>query len=132
MFQGTVFAVRPECQSNSDRIAQAAHSLREILYPLWSKDKEAALKTYGSVNIDKAFIEKAGRVYGQLSNLAHHRHPSNNQDFSSFTISDFQQLLAEFQRVMLDLLKRQTDIHRELDQIFSYDPTEIILDHPTT
>ena len=37
MFRGAVFAIQDECSSNPDRIAQAAHSLREILYPYQSK-----------------------------------------------------------------------------------------------
>lgn len=34
MFRGAVFASRAECRNNSDWIAQAAHSLREILAPI--------------------------------------------------------------------------------------------------
>ena len=34
MFRGAVFASRAECRNNPDWIAQAAHSLREILYPI--------------------------------------------------------------------------------------------------
>ncbi len=125
MFEGAIFAIRAECQSNPDLIAQAAHSLREILYPFWSDqvetvpNKRESLKEYGSVHMDKAFIDKVGRVYGQLCDLAHHGSTSTNLDYSSFTISDFERLLAEFQRVMRDILKRQTDIHDEIDQFLS-------------
>ena len=37
MFQGAVFVARIEARGNPDWIAQAANSLREILYPFWSK-----------------------------------------------------------------------------------------------
>ena len=37
MFRGAMFAIKLECRSNPDRIAQAAHSLREIIYPFWSR-----------------------------------------------------------------------------------------------
>ena len=138
MFEGAIFATAPECQGNPDRISQAAHSLREILYPFWSSrvkkvpdKKEEALKQYGSVHIDKAFIDKVGRVYGQLSDLAHHSGSSTNPDFSSFTISDFELVLADFERVMRDVLKRQTDIQDEIIEIVSVDPTLVILDNPT-
>ena len=137
MFEGAIFAIRAECQSNPDLIAQAAHSLREILYPFWSSrvktvpNKKEALKEYGSVHIDKAFIDKVARVYNQLCALAHHGSTSTNLDFSSFTISDFERLLAEFQGVMRDILKRQTDIHDKIDQILSGDPIQSILDNPT-
>lgn len=33
MFKGAIFAARIECRSNPDWVAQAANSLREILYP---------------------------------------------------------------------------------------------------
>ncbi len=129
MFEGAIFAIRPEYQSNPDRIAQAAHSLREILYPFQSK--EEALREYGSVHVDKAFRDKIGRVYGQLSDLAHHGGKSTNLDFLNFTISDFERLLADFVRVMQQALTRQMDIHEEIEQVLSVDPTQIILDNPT-
>ena len=119
MFEGAIFAIRPECQGNSDRISQAAHSLREIIYPFWSRQvksvsdkKRNALKKYGSVSVDEEAVRK---VYKQLNNLAHHRSTSTN----------FEQVIADFVRVMLDALKRQIDIHKESDQILSGDPTQL-------
>ena len=137
MFEGAIFAITPECQSNPDRIAQAAHSLREILYPFWSPQvktvsdkKEKAFMEFGSALVDNAIMQEAGRVYGQLTNLAHHGGTSTNPDFSDFTISDFERLLADFERVLRELLKRQTDLHKEFDQILSSGPNEFILDNP--
>ena len=137
MFEGAIFAIRPECQSNPDMIAQAAHSLREILYPFWSHQVETvsdkkgnALKKFGSALVDDAIIQDAGRVYGQLNDLAHHGSTSTNPDFSDFRISDFERLLAVFERVMREVLKRQTDLHKEFDQILSASPTKVILDNP--
>lgn len=119
MFQGAIFAIRRECQRNPDGIAQAAHSLREIIYPFWSPqvktvpDKRGnALKKYGAVSVDK---EKVGKVWGQLNDLAHHRSASTN----------FEQVIENFVSVMLDALKRQIDIHKESDQILSGDPTQL-------
>lgn len=129
MFQGAIFAIRTECRNNPDMIAQAAHSLREILYPF--KSKEEAIREYGSVHTDKAFVEKIGRVYGQLTSLAHHGRNSKNLDFINFTISDFERLLDEFVRIMRHALTRQMDIHGEIEQVLSGDPTRIILDNPT-
>ncbi len=124
MFRGAMFAVKPDCRSNPDRIAQAAHSLREIIYPFWSpqvqsvSDKKGkALKKYGSVFVDE---EAVGRVYNQLNNLAHHRSNSTH----------FEQVIAEFVRVMQQALTRQIDVHKAIDQILSDDPTQIILDNP--
>ncbi len=39
MLEGAIFAIRRECGENPDILAQAAHSLREILYPFES-DKD--------------------------------------------------------------------------------------------
>ena len=125
MFRGALFAIKLECRSNPDRIAQAAHSLREIIYPFWSpqvksvSDKKGnALKKYGSVFVDE---EAVGRAYNQLNDLAHHRSTSTN----------FDQVIANFVRVMRQALIRQMDIHGEIEQVLSGDPTQIILDNPT-
>ena len=127
MFEGAIFAIRPECGSNPDRIAQAAHSLREIIYPFWSPQVKAvsdknkkgnALKKYGSVFVDEEAVKK---VYDQLNDLAHHRSTSTN----------FEQVIANFVRVMRHVLTRQIDVHKEIDQILSSDPTQSILDDPT-
>lgn len=150
MFEGAVFAIRPECGSNPDRVAQAAHSLREILYRFWNPQDQTetvektktvtdkkeeilknALERYGSVHIDKPFMRKVWRVYGQLTNLAHHGNTSSNRSFSNFAISDLERLLADFEKVMRGALTRQIAIHEEIDQILSDDPTQIIFDNPT-
>ena len=128
MFQGAIFAIRTECRNNPDMIAQAAHSLREILYPF--KSKEEAIREYGSVHTDKAFVEKIGRLYGQLTGLAHHGRNSKNLDFINFTISDFERLLDEFVRIMRHALTRQIDIHQKMDHILRYDPNQVISDNP--
>lgn len=125
MFRGAIFAVKPDCRSNPDRIAQAAHSLREIIYPFWSRrvqfvsDKRGkAFEKCGSVSVDEEAVRK---VYKQLNNLAHHRSTSAN----------FEQVIATFERVMRQALTRQTDVHKAIDQIVSDDPTQIIVDNPT-
>lgn len=125
MFQGAIFAIKTECRNNPDMIAQAAHSLREIIYPFWSRqvksvsDKKGnALKKYGSVFVDE---EAVGRVYNQLNNLAHHRSTPTN----------FEQVIADFVRVMQQVLTRQIDIHVEIDQILGGDPTQLALDNST-
>lgn len=132
MFKGAIFAARIECRSNPDWVAQAANSLREILYPFWSRyvdgitDRKAeAFKKYGSVRVDENFIQDINRVYGLLNDLAHHGSTSQNLDFATFTIADFENLLLRFERVMRDALMRQIDIHQEIDRILSNDPLQI-------
>ena len=118
MFRGAIFAIRTECQTNPDRIAQAAHSLREILYHLYSgKKKHAArvLKKYGSVVKDDGSMKELGRVYGHLCDLAHHKLASNDLDDLHDTISDLQ-------GVMQRAMTRQIDLHKKIDQIVSSGP----------
>lgn len=123
MFSGAVFVAVPELQSNPDWMAQAANSLREILYPFFSRkvkvvptNKKRILKDYGSVYIDDALIGEMGRVYGKLQALAHHGNIKSNGKHRSI---DFFKLLNDFELVMLELLARQTDIHQEIDNILS-------------
>lgn len=124
MFRGAVFASRAECRSNPDWIAQAAHSLREILYPIWSPEhkeiadkKRTVFENYGSVSVDERLIDAVGSLYGKLTNLAHH-------DRSASTSSDYEQLLYEFERTMGQVLTRQLDIHRKFDKLLSSGPPE--------
>jgi hypothetical protein len=131
MFKGAIFAARIECRSNPDWVAQAANSLREILYPFWSRhvdgiaDRKAdAFKNYGSVHVDKNFIQDIGSMYGLLNNLAHHGNTSINLDFTTFTITDFEKLLSDFEREIRKALMRQIDIHQEIDKILSNDPPQ--------
>ena len=124
MFRGAVYASRAECRSNPDWIAQAAHSLREILYPIWSPTykeiadkKKTVFENYGSVSVGDLIINAVGSVYGRLTDLAHH-------DRTASTSSDYGQLLAEFERAMGQALTRQLDIHREIDEISSSGPPQ--------
>lgn len=124
MFRGAVYASRAECRSNPDWIAQAAHSLREILYPIWSPrhkeipdKKKTVFEKFGSVSVDDLLIDAVGSVYGRLTNLAHH-------DRTASSSSGYEQLLAEFERVMRQALTRQLDLHRELDEFLSGGPPQ--------
>jgi hypothetical protein len=135
MFRGAIYAARAECRSNTDWISQAANSLREILYPFWSRQvksvaqkKDIALKRYGAVLVDASDLEELGRVYGKLNDLAHHGSESRVVNFSTFTISDFEKLTADFERCMRNALTRQVDIHAEMDRILSASPSAIIDD----
>ena len=124
IFQGAIFASRTECRSNPDWIAQAAHSLREILYPLWSGrvkrvkvKKEEVFHRYGSTFFDGPLKITVGRVYGRITDLAHHKHSSSSG-------TDFQNLLTDFERYMGQALIRQLDLHDEIDQFLSKDPPQ--------
>jgi hypothetical protein len=123
MVRGAVFVARSELHSNPDWIAQAAHSLRDTLYPFLSKKsgigKQStiqALKQYGSVKDPNVTVPKMGRLFGELSDVAHHGKVLNRT---------FEDLLAEFELVLADALGRQSDIHAEIDEILSLNPYSI-------
>ncbi|OGI65976.1 MAG: hypothetical protein A3B11_00875 [Candidatus Taylorbacteria bacterium RIFCSPLOWO2_01_FULL_44_26] len=126
MFRGALFALRPECRSNPDLIAQAAHSLRDILYPFGKKDisnKEKALKEYGSVKAGE-LSEEVGRIFGSLTELAHHGNGHGKSvDFSKLGMADFEHIVSEFERIMIEALTRQLDVHNEIDQLLTQIPT---------
>ena len=124
MFRGAVFATKAELRANPDWVSQAAHSLREILYPFGAVEgvpnQKKALEAFGSVRTDGKLTSEVGRIYGSFSELAHHGNCRGNSiDFTTFKPVDFEKLLADFERVMLDVLARQVDVHNEIDELFS-------------
>lgn len=128
MFRGALYTIRAECRSNPDWIAQAANSLRDILYP-FGKDipnKEKALKEYGSVKADESFTQELGRVFGILTELAHHGNGCGSVDYSTYTVADFEKLVVDFERIMDDVLSKQIDVHKNIDSIILIDPRELI------
>lgn len=130
MFRGALYAARPQCRNNPDWIAQAANSLREILYPFYSPEvgtvgtnKKTILNEYGSVTVSNQHISEIGRVYNILNALAHHGNARKSKiDPSSFTLQQFEQLLLDFQQVMSITLTRQLDVHSEIDAILKLAP----------
>ncbi len=125
MFRGALSVI--EDKNNTDRIAQAAHSLREILYPIFSGRvrrslnlREQAFESYGSVflNVD------LGKIFGDLNDLAHHGVTSAKLDFLNFSVSDFDNLMKNFETTMQRALIRPLDVHRTIDQFLSGDPPQ--------
>ena len=123
MFRGAVLASSAECRNNPDWIAQAAHSLREILAPILSSrpepgsgtvyipdDMREVFERYGSASMDSALRDEVGRVYNRLSDAAHHNR-------NATTLPDYEQLLIDFERCMGQALTRQLDLHSEIEEI---------------
>ena len=114
MVEGAVYAARSELRKNPDWLAQAVHSLRDTLYPLLSprgigKDAtKAALKKYGSTRDPEITIKEMGRLFGELSDIAHH---------GKISTRPFEEILQEFEKVLADALARQSDIHGEIDEL---------------
>jgi hypothetical protein len=130
MFRGAVFVSQTFLRNNQDWIAQAANSLRDILYPFNGNNtpnKEEALRQYGSAKAEQpGFANEVGRVLGSLTELAHHGNGRGSSvDFSTFSPTDFENLISEFERVMGDVLLRQIDVHHEVDSILALSPEDI-------
>lgn len=119
MFRGALFVSRSALRQNPDWVAQSAHSLRDILYPFGSvaPNRTEALRQNGSVfGNDQSFIDEFGRIYGTLTELAHHGNGRGSSvDFSTFKATDFERIIADFERIMRDALLRQLDVHSEID-----------------
>ena len=107
MFRGALSVIEDE--ENPDRIAQAAHSLREILYPIMSGRVRKSLgvrgnpfERYGSVFLEVGI----GKIFGTLTDLAHHGVTSDKLDFLSFTRADFDRVMEDFETTMQRALIR--------------------------
>ena len=127
MFSGLISAI--ENQDNPDRIAQAAHSLREILYPFWSSSskvkllpcKTRAFENFGSIisDGDLEIIEKElDRIFDNLSHLAHHGIVPANHSYSL----DIEERRIRFERVMERALTRQAEVYNEIDMVLISSP----------
>ena len=121
MLRGAIFAARLELRHhNPDWLAQAAHSLRDILYPYLAKKGALGIpktiqlfKDYGSVKNPEETIERINKLFVELTRISHH----DQKDPRSF-----EALLADFEAGMADVLSRQSDIHTEIDDLLSLDP----------
>ena len=113
MFTGAIFATREESRSNPDWMAQSAHSFREILYPFYKGNFKVkdAFRSYGSATTEEETFQKSlGTVYGKITDVAHHQLVS---------IEDYENLIEDFQRVLLWALDRQVDVHDQIDKFLS-------------
>ena len=127
-FRGALFAIDGRCENNPDRIAQSAHSLREILYlfdPL-NANFGRILENYGSTNADTESIRE---LYKELSDLAHHgREPRSSAvkktGFANYSIERFRNLVNRFESAMSTLLTRYTDLLRDVDTMMTENPPE--------
>ena len=130
MFKGALFLLHKESNKNPDWMSQAAHSLREVLYPIQSDripavsgNGEAVFKEFGSVRVKPEVLQEVQRVYGLLNDLAHHGcNAKSGVDVSAYTKNEFENLLDDFERAMLTILDRQIDIHMQLDDLLSQAP----------
>lgn len=129
MFKGAVCAADQRLKSNPDWISQAANSLREILYPFYSRNTKEVSRdeiTTKSVVHGKDFIHEVGSMYYHLSNLTHHG-TSGKREMTPEDIKkiDFETLLSDFEGLISEALKRQIDVFTEIDSLIAI-PIEML------
>ena len=125
---------------NPDWMAQAAHSLREVLYPFYKSN--AAVKRlevftrYGVAGDADALSKEIGAHFGFLTSVAHHEweqarsNPVLKQLVAS-GLSDpiplFEIAISAFEDVLFRALRRQLDVHAEIDKFISEGLTDATL-----
>ena len=65
-----------------------------------------------------------GKIIRDLNHLVHHGVNSDRLDFLSFSASDFDNLMKDFESTMQTALIRPIDVHRSIDQFLSGDPPQ--------
>jgi len=131
IYRGALYAISPEqTRQNPDWMAQAAHSLREIIYPFYKKaavaviKKGKAFKRYGSVGAVDKLTEVIDHYYGFFSDVAHHNlvHAASNKyivgnkkQTVEITGEVLKGIVPGFEDVLFEALRRQIDAHSEID-----------------
>lgn len=116
---GAMFVSQTHLRSNPEWVAQAAHSLREILYRLCSprmgggnKAIRDTLTKFGSAQEIDISIAEMNDMYAKLCTIAHHE-----KKIEELNEGNFENLLAAFEKVMNGALQRQLDVYEEIDEI---------------
>ena len=129
IYRGALYAISPDqIRQNPDWMAQAAHSLRDIIYRFYKTTavlkKEKAFKRYGSVGAVDKLTEAIDHFYGFLTNVAHHNLDNaainpiiagNRKQSVEITEDVFKKVVSGFEDVLFEALRRQLDAHREID-----------------
>ncbi len=127
MFEGALFAAQKACRKNSDWIAQAAHSLREILYPFLTRNPHRTLVPEEKWRLYHSFLDQSpagGRLrdlWVQLNRFAHHRLTD-----VTFTRDGFSRLLAEFQDAVRDAEPEWPKMYAGLDAFIRKRPDKAL------
>jgi hypothetical protein len=116
---GAKFVSQERLRANADWVAQATHSLREILYRLLSPKMDGGAKTirefltnYGSAQDLDVSVDRMGRMWDKLCDVSHHK-----KRLDEIEEGDFETLLAAFEKVMREALERQLDVHGTIDVV---------------
>jgi hypothetical protein len=131
MLIGALYTMRPAQRGrNPDWMAQAAHSLRELLYPFYknSATRRDAFVRYGAAGDAGALSKAISAHYGLMTSIAHHEW---SQALSSpivkawgvakdaDRINVFESTVSAFEDVLLRALRRQLDVHSDVDKFLS-------------
>ena len=143
MLEGAIFAIRRECRENPDMLAQAANSLREIIYHLNKPrsmtginilngcvgDNSSEIK-HPDTNNNQQFQNKELRIKTFHSNFPNYKNHSSKIDdlYSIFTdiahhgyaqncltLKAFRKYLNRFVKVMLKATMRQDKIITDIE-----------------
>lgn len=129
-FNGALYALR--YRENPDWMAQVAHSLREILYQFSGNGGwHSAILSYGST-YDKARVgQDVGTYYNFITAIAHHKF--ENVETSpliggakdkpvDITPELFESIVLRFGKVLFVVLRRQIEVHKEIDDALTQIP----------
>jgi len=132
LFRGALYAMR--YKENPDWMAQAAHSLREILYQFKGGGKRRdAFIEYGSTYDKNRIGQDIGTYYNFVTDIAHHRFEKagisplvggTRDKPVVITEEVFQNVVPLFGKILFAVLRRQIDAHNEIDILLASEPAE--------
>jgi hypothetical protein len=141
MFRGALYAIRLSHRTtNPDWMAQAAHSLRDVLYPFYGRGAlikgENAFVQYGAAGNIDALTKDVRTYFGFLTSVAHHNwdQARRNQIAKAVNTSGmrpepevFEEIVSGFENVLYRVLRRQLDAHAEIDRFIAQSLNDIPL-----
>ena len=133
MFRGALYTIHPSHRANNpDWMAQAAHSLRDVLYPFYGRGAsikgEDAFVQYGAAGNIDALAKEVRKYFGFLTSVAHHNwdEASSNPIAKALNVSGtradveiFQDVVFWFENILYRVLRRQLDAHVEIDKFIA-------------
>lgn len=141
MFRGALHSIDASNRANNpDWMAQAAHSLRELLYPFWESRgrirKEKAFAEHGTVGDVDSLTKSVSGYYGFVTSVSHHnwgeacRSPivKSISGVDKLTETQVFELMAlGFESVLFAALRRQLDAHVEIDHYIAAGTRDVAL-----
>jgi hypothetical protein len=140
IYVGALYVISTRNFGNFDWMAQAAHSLRELLYSFYleykrKEDKDKKKKKY---LIEKNFIfteelfDKVNSCYCKITDIAHHfTDPLNytKHEILHFNEAAFLELVEEYENLLYHLLTQPIDAFVEIDNmLFNKSLSEVDID----